>query len=80
MIHGYTFEKNGWLFTRITGFDQKTLNDITQRFIRYDSDQIHGVAMFVHISKEESIEFYDEFDIISIDTLDNFNFIAKLMY
>ena len=80
MIHGYTFEKNGSHFTRITGFDPKTLNILTQRFIRYDDNQIHGNAMFLHTTKEELDSFYNEFDIIPIGTVDEFRLIAMLMY
>lgn len=80
MIHGYTFEKNGSFFTRITGFDEKIVTVMAEKYIRYDNNQIHGNAMFIHLTHDSRDAFYDDHNIIFVDSLEEFKFIAKIMY
>ena len=80
MLHGYTFEKLGTFYTRITGFDQKTVGKMEDTYIRYDGGQIDRNAMFVFLSEKEHDEFFEEFDIIKIDTVEDFDLVSKMMY
>lgn len=80
VLHGYTFEKLGTFYTRITGFDKKVVAKMEKSYIRYDRGQISRNALFVFLSKNEYNSFYKQFDIIKLKTIEEFDLVSKMMY
>lgn len=79
MIHGYSTERPGAVFTHVVGFDSSIMEEMEKHSYRFDSDAVKGSASFMHFTAKERDVFVEKFKILLVETKKDLAFVKKLI-
>lgn len=78
-MYAFSSERIKTIFTHVIGFDDETLEEMSDHSYRYDNGSIEHLASFLHFTLDERNDFIKKFNITLVETKKELNMIKKLI-